>query len=130
MMNDKIDYLLSVACGKHLKPHYCIHIDYQTKNVIRRERCEMMFGKDIGHDVVIEHFTPVVKKRVPKYEDEIEAMIEWEKEHPEIMRMYTKDWKDIDEARKNAKDSGHLLCVDEGVTDVYENMPYYKRGER
>lgn len=124
MKEDNIRQILDVASGKRAQQYYCIHIDYKTKIELRRTTVEEYFGYNIGHDVVVEHFTPIVKTKLTDDEDEIEARIEWERKHPEIMQMYRRDWKEIDAAREAVARSGHLLHVDEGMTDVYKDMPY------
>ena len=124
-MRNKIDFLLSIAKGVPVTQCYEIHIDYLTKE--EKFRCALAFG---SHDVIIEHYTPIVKNRLPKSESEIDAMIDWERKHPEIMQAYRKDWKGIDEARARVKEVGHTLFVDEGVCDFYADMPYYKEKNR
>ena len=120
-MRNKIDYLLNVARGLPVKQYYEIHIDYRTKE--EKWRCALASG---SHDVIVEHYTPIVKSRRTRDESEIDAMIEWERKHPEIMQAYRKDWKGIDEARARVKEVGHTLFVDEGECDFYADMPYYK----
>ena len=119
-MKNKVDFLLSIAKGVPFHQYWEIHIDYQTKE--EKWRKPLPFG---SHDTVIEHYTPIVKNRLSRDEAEIDAMIEWERKHPEIMQAYRKDWKGIDEARAHVKDVGHTLFVDEGVCDFYADMPYY-----
>lgn len=124
MNGSKVDFLLNVASGQQVKQYYEIHIDYLTKNELWRYA-----QIDNSHDVIVEHYTPLVKRARAKSENEIDAMIEWEKSHPEILQMYRKDWKGIDEARNAVNKLGHILKVDEGKVDVYADMPYY-RGQR
>jgi hypothetical protein len=126
MKENKIRQILDVAFGKLTPTHYCIHIDYKTKIELRRTTVEEYFGYDIGRDVIVEHFTPLVKTTLSHDEEEIAAKIEWEREHPEIMRMYRRDWKEIDAAREAVEKSGHILHIDEGINDVYKDMPYYQ----
>ena len=120
-MRNKIDFLLSIAKGVPVTQYYEIHIDYLTKEEKWRRALV-----SCSHDVIVEHYTPIVKTRRTRDESEIDAMIDWERKHPEIMQAYRKDWKGIDEARARVKEVGHTLFVDEGECDFYADMPYYK----
>lgn len=120
-MRNKVDFLLSIAKGVPVTQYYEIHIDYLTKEEKWRRALV-----SCSHDVIVEYYTPIVKTRRTRDESEIDAMIDWERKHPEIMQAYRKDWKGIDEARARVKEVGHTLFVDEGVCDFYADMPYYK----
>lgn len=124
MKEYNINMLMDIAQGNEAVVCYNIHIDYKTKKEISRYR--QTFYDATGHDVIFEHYHPVITHRMAKSEAEIEAMIEWEQQNPNIENLFREEWKRIDAARKETDAVGHVLIVEPTGIDVYADMPYYK----